>query len=1283
MTQIELSRNADFLSSLEVPEPEASLRRVMRAATGTCDWILDSEEFQTWRHTARTKGLWLWGPPGIGKTTILRHLVEHLRKSFQREESQERDISSVIFSFASSDQASKSSEESLLKSILYQALDQNEIAFRYFKEDDMKRYVYQETSDPLHLLWSFTFAVLQRTKNRRFWIILDGMDEIPEEARHSFLQQLGHLMDQDVGNKLKVLFSSRMKFTEPSIRSYTLSMQLQGRKSISEDIHRFVSAQVGDLCSEGHIPWRYQTQIEDALLSASGSNFLQIRLAWKAFASGVTYWSPQVIKNRLDAIKKITAEAEAYYCSLLAKVPEDSRAMAKAGFTWVLGARKLLTVRELQHAVAISADQSSWSDLVNSVGFNFDVQFDQAFGYLLRVDHEKHVHFIHQTVKDLLTTPSQSADVETSGLLSHFHIQQRDIDAALAKACIVVLSFHDFIRLRDIAQEAFSQQVQSILIRSKHPELDPNKLDFSEYDDDDGLQGPVEDLPIKELKRSLSSASLGDSGNTLLSYCVAHWNYHCVEGGSSRDVVQSLTSFVLLRQSHFFHLIAMILGIAAIHDGKFWSQVNQFARLPPLHFLMRIGDHPLVLQNLIAKGEDIDTRDCNELNPLAWAALEERHKSLELILSCNDVVINEKLYGQDNVLHLCCRAHTSLEILQRIIDDPRIDINSVGNKGQTVLHLLMSEERTQPLAYRVLARKDLDVNTVDQSGSGYLDQAFHDGRFEALVLAITSRHDVPVNWYKKTPRQPPIPLVSEWRPKSYLEMAGILGWYRVEDSILQQQPAQALRQGSSDQSLLETYAFYGLEGRLHEILRMIPKATLDSVPSFNSRRFLFLCAQQDWVKIVIELIINLGIDDSVKDEQDRTLIHWAADLNWSQIERLIENKPVAWLNAIDQHGQSALHIAAEARNERACRALLNAGADWRLRDKYRRLPAYIAAEHGHRNILLCLLEYPISPTDHDLERRQLLHYLVMWHPEPFLRQCLKVLTPNLNVVDKRRRTPLHYAVLYSNSGAVKALLHAGAAPDLRDASGFTALHYALIDGALPSVQALLDAKADLYARDTFQRNALQLAIRSENSALLDFVMKKLSKKSSDLKAAVMHEDIFGRTVLHGLAAWGVSLTSVTDDVDEEEAFLLELELDDIVVHHSNGPDAAAIKRYTKVFLALGADINAQDKHFRTALHTAVYNTSLLAVNVFLSLATDIELDMEDSEGCTVLDRAVNEGQDAVVERLQAANAPHSRDWRSKIKPLYAPWQDTDELESQAPEQAEWHLVTLKNEEGKG
>ncbi|KAK5637376.1 hypothetical protein RRF57_013088 [Xylaria bambusicola] len=88
----------------------------------------------------------------------------------------------------------------------------------------------------------------------------------------------------------------------------------------------------------------------------------------------------------------------------------------------------------------------------------------------------------------------------------------------------------------------------------------------------------------------------------------------------------------------------MLLGMAKYHHGAFWEKVDQFSRLPPLHFVLRTGDHPNVLENLIKSGQNINGVDCHGWTPLVWALLEERKESLELLLVMGRQVSEHAIY---------------------------------------------------------------------------------------------------------------------------------------------------------------------------------------------------------------------------------------------------------------------------------------------------------------------------------------------------------------------------------------------------------------------------------------------------------------------------------------------------------------------------------------------------------------------------------------------------------------------------------------------------------------
>jgi ankyrin repeat protein len=1212
----------------------------------------------------------------------MRYLIEVQRRWLQRRQATKENEALVAFFFCSSNDPLRSNYFHFLSSILHQILSQKKELFRYLDDSTLEQYtarIDEEQNVPSEistdLLKESLSTILQRSKDVSFWIFVDATDELTAESRDALLNHTGEIIQQDILQKVKLVLSDRVRYCSRRFKHNCIEVEMQGSGETGEDVHRFITTKVEDLCTDGVIPWQHQTEIEETFIELSEGNFLQASLAWKNFFSGVSYWSPQVIKTRLEGLRKISKEATAYYCSLLERIPEDSREVAKQGFTWVLGSRKPLSVSELQHAVAIGAGQRSWADLVESLGFNFEVQFDQAFGYLLRVEPDRSVRFTHSTIKELLTSSPQNLSPPNSNILSRFAIRECDIDAEIAKACIIILSFRDFGRLRNIAQEVLTDEVRDALARALKGNKRLGNINLSKYDDGNDSQGSDSDVKSSELRRRNKLVHIDD--HSLFQYCVAHWNYHCSQGGSSPEVVASLTRFALLRQSYFSHLVAMVLGKAKVHKGTPWDSIDQFARVPPLHLMMRIGDHPAVVKSLIDRGQNINGTDISGWKPLAWAALENRKDSLQLLLAQDNITLGlqEGKPRVDNVIHLACKGGANTDIIQSLIDDPRADINATGKDGWTVLHWCLPKASMLTIAQNLLSRKDLDINAQDKNLRTYLDRIFHDGLYESLALKLISRWDVPSNWFDRTLARNPNSLNEERPQMSFLHTAAVLQWRAIERVILQTRPMEALKPEPDGMNLLERYAFHGIEDGLRNVLDILPG--IFSHGNNSMTRLLYLCAQQDLELVVQQLRTKYDVDDTIPDEKGRTLAHWASEFHWKSIPSLVKHKAAEWLNQKVREDKTALHVAAEHRNKQACEALLKAGADYMIRDKHQRLPIHVAAEEGHGSIVLLFLNQPFHKYGKDQQGRHLLHLLVMWQSDAFIRHCLRLLHWKIDVVDKSRRSPLHYAAIFGNWPAVKILLEIGSNPNLKDGLGNYPLHYALSSGSRSCAQPLLQSGADIHSLDMFKRNALHLALGSENTELIDFVLQELGGDAENLRIKIHQKDHCGQTPLYRICQWNTTkykpVKDYDDDDDGEDEMMFDIDLYDSPGYIMWKMSCDRVRKYIRILKALGANINTRDKYGNTPLHVATKSGNEVAVKT-LSEFQEIETSVKDGNGYTLLDWAMVDGRRSIANALRRRGAKHSEGWKTQLRPLYTPWVDELTLEDRAP--ADWSLTTV-------
>ncbi|KAK8130582.1 hypothetical protein PG999_002962 [Apiospora kogelbergensis] len=1226
----------DFLHCIERLNADGILRSTTRASPGTCSWIIETSEFLRWRDDPAARILWISGPPGVGKSTALRFLTESLRLWLQKNQVSSGREHQVAFFFCSVTSGQLSSEEQLLDSLLHQILSSSKHLFRYLNDTELESYISKFKEFPaseehrpenVKTLWRLLTTVLQRAAKMVFWILVDGLDELPDEVRDSFLDHVRLLIAQDLGLKLKFMICDRNSPAGRGVRHAVSWLNIHQRNNVSDDVRQYISSQVGDLCSSGVIPWQYQNTVEQSLVDISEGNFLQASLAWAHFHSGVSYWSPQVIRSRLEGLRRISSEAIVFFCSLLQRIPDDLKEVAKLGFIWVLGSRKPLNLIELQHAVAISAGQNSWADLQDCVGFNFNTQFDQAFGYLLRIGPDMTVRFAHTTVKELLTMPDNDLPAQDSRVLSEFIIRESDVDAELAKRCIIVLSFRDFVKLRDIAREAMADRMKDFFASSLQSEEALRSLSFAKYEEPDSVHSDDNETStrISQAISRLGQTELDERTRSLFSYCVSYWNYHSNHASSDPEVSKSLTDFALLRQSHYFLMVAMLLGMAKYHQGLLWQDVDQFSRLPPLHFIMRVGDHPSVLRALFERGEDINELDCHGWSPLVWALLEGRKDSIQLLLSMENTKMTMNGKSGDHVLHISLRAELDNNMILRLLADPRTQVNALSREGWTALQWCLSREALLPIAQELLRRKDVDIYETNKQGLNAIEQIFDESISEKCALLICLRPDVPRNWYEK-PRKltshsqswSTYVATDEDTPRTYLYRAASLRWNQVEDLILENDPTKAMAPDRDGLGLLERYAYHGLEQRLRRVLPKLPPNIIISSSPDGGRRLLMLCVQQNWEHVTSILIHTFSVDDTGPDMDGKTIAHWASEMQWSSFPSLLLAKPRGWVDLTSRDGRTALHVAAEYRNVIACVSLLEAGANCTISDRKGQMAIHVAAEQGHRSIVTLLLQASALEMNDtwiaDGQKRSILHYLVMWQSDSFIRQCLHILRPWVDRRDAAGKSPLHYASLFGNEPAVSVLLDIRADPNQKDSCQFTPLHHALKAGAVECAKTL---------------------------------------------------------VHHGRRQKSMPIEDYYDAYDGAEEISENLEEEEDVDEGSEYPTATSIERLIRIFTQLGADVNRRDKQGNTPLHEAAKRGNLSATRALLRVP-GIEVSACNESKLTPLDFARVDLNERVVKALEAHGADHSESWWVVLKPLYTPWRSGygfDKDKPAAPDEA--------------
>jgi ankyrin repeat protein/mono/diheme cytochrome c family protein len=192
------------------------------------------------------------------------------------------------------------------------------------------------------------------------------------------------------------------------------------------------------------------------------------------------------------------------------------------------------------------------------------------------------------------------------------------------------------------------------------------------------------------------------------------------------------------------------------------------------------------------------------------------------------------------------------------------------------------------------------------------------------------------------------------------------------------------------------------------------------------------------------------------------------------------------INAPDAAGSTLLHHAAAFARGETFTLLIDAGANVNARNRRRATPLHWALDDEAK--IRALVEHGADVNAKDAEGRTALYQAAsLGHALPALTRLLKLgADPNLAIANGR--TPLMAAAGRADVDAMRALLDAKAAVDVKNGAGETALILAAGTGSTPAVAVLLDRGADARARTKRDETALGNAATAGSDAVIKLLL---------------------------------------------------------------------------------------------------------------------------------------------------------------------------------------------------
>lgn len=1068
------------------------------------------------------KVIWLHGSPGSGKTVLLRDILMYLIN-----QTHENDGTSIvrkpIYFFFDDKRISRNSSFDFVRSAIRQILGDKrmEPSTRYLSIRDSNLKVSHGTEDDC---WKLLYTIIQRSRSVLYLFVIDAIDEVLRNVSVSMvtiIDRLQELLSLDLSGRVRLLVSDREKRVYGFRPKDIVTIEVDNEVTTSS-VNEFICMRLRRGFEMSNISPTAGKEAERKIIEIAQGNFLHANLLLEQFESGVQRWDRIRISQGLERLKTLSHDLAASYCRLLARIAQPYRRRAKAAFAVLRVCREALTVRQLSffatlyEALHTTSKQSKSLDVEDLMWQRIDLEdyMRGALGYIVKETADGVVSFAHVSVKDLFTKFS-NPDLqlpEHAAVLKEFNTSEAEAHSILQSLCFNIFR-----------------------LEGRSPAEWINNLEEMESI---GIDLTLES--VKATKSSLEAVSKTPCMAYAVAHCLEHFQQASAVALIDLDAVLVLHSpmgyvvYVLWMLLRHVNSPTPLIRAAKSHEPFLTRSPS------PDLVLSRIlarGDFPRLVQHLVAKGANPNAALSIRLQKspkeqgaslLSWAIICEQQESFDFLMGHETAQVDSGSDDTPSPLHFAVDKPSRMYFARKLIQHPQCKLNALYRNADSARDGSRESQGTPLyLAYRannaeavdlLLSQPHIDIWSKGGSGESPYSMTFKYGMWRYLwgkMLELSGKTIEDV-------------LAENISGISRVFSAGVYGWTDVEEKILFENPRQLLVvDPETRMSPLTTYAYFGRKDKLLWILDRLP-TDFPLREGNEEYDILHLCAHHGWEDVVHLLQRRFGLRSLDSDHTGRTLLHWAIEHFWDMEQMNLGDfggQPNL-LDKKDRDGLTALHLAVVARNMQAIEALTAAGADCLLADKHGNTPAHLAADLGFRGAL----DFFIDRKEREFGRMRsgasLLHLISMWFDGATVRRFVHTKRALVNVVDKQRLTPLHYAAVANNLSAIDVLIDLGGGINARSASRTTPLHEAIRSGSVGAALLLLKLGADYHATDGFRQNCLHLSCRYGHDELIYRLLKLRCEKSTI--------DVFGMTLLHRACASdkaALALQLLEDDAD--------------------------------------------------------------------------------------------------------------------------------------------------------
>ncbi|KAF4436108.1 Vegetative incompatibility HET-E-1 [Fusarium acutatum] len=692
---------------------------------GTCEWILSTDEFQTWDQNPPHL-LWISAPPGMGKTFMSIYLSKHFEAVTKGSQS------ATLFFFCDKKIETRNTAVSILRGLMHQLISHQLISHQpnlvntimpQWKQQSKK--LFEENS--FGTLWKLFENAIAQSNLRTIYCVINALDECEGSSLSLLLRKFERMSRGHLGSapKMKLVCLSR-RYPEniPEALLLFTKIKLDTMSARRDDVRRYITFQVQELAQKKILSLEMRSRLEETFQGKSEGTFL-----W------VSFMSQDLQKQRLldfeESLQMLPVGLDAVYERILHTVELEKREMVRDILYWILVATKPLTIGELCEAVSMKPTRLLTRKEVC-------VELIKSCGHLLRITrYSVHwtVTFLHQSAKDYLMNFEPRFGSPISGL-AHPQLHEHativliryleDINCHKGNNNQILLNItkefalaqyavkewdHHFRELEDISQvmrQGLSFFEKDSTVRRMWQYLCGRSITFNE----------PETVPLLHL-----SAFLGL--NKLADWCLRNHGEHDIE---TRWGTWDTTALFVASQQEHEHILNLLLdaganavakrgdGMTAVRDALFSGKRSILHLLAKTEsckkYLIEQAVNSRLIYDVFYEGNEEACRFLIEDAGwnLNWKNGEAGYSALTSAMNGGQFAIASYIIREWNVLHeyhphmlkKTCSSYASVddfeEIIRVLVDHCSVDINATDGEGHNALCATFKGRRSHALS---------------------------------------------------------------------------------------------------------------------------------------------------------------------------------------------------------------------------------------------------------------------------------------------------------------------------------------------------------------------------------------------------------------------------------------------------------------------------------------------------------------------------------------------------------------------------------------------------------